>query len=120
MRLHLRQDRLVPSLSSRQDIPHAALERHSHARQAEGHANVAVRWTLALADTRRPDELPRCSPVEPWDVDADAELLTPARAVSCASWQAKVALQNPCLLNLLDCLAEELLNAWCHPPGAFS
>ena len=120
MLLHLRQDRLMPGLASRQGVSHAALEHHSRARQAERHANVAVRWTLASADTRRPHELPRRGPVEPGDVDADAELLTLARAVSRASWQATIALQNPFLLNFLDCLADELLNAWCLTPAAFS
>ena len=120
MLLHLRQDRLMPGLASRQGVSHAALEHHSRARQAERHENVAVRWTLASADTRRPHELPRRGPVEPWDVDADAELLTLARAVSSASRQATIALQNPSFLNLLDRLADELLNAWCLTPAAFS
>ena len=109
--LHLHQDRLMPGLASRLGVPHAALERLSRARQAERHADVAVRRTLASADTRRPHELPRRGPVEPGDVDADAELLTLARAVSRATRQATIALQNPSFLNLLDCLADELLNA---------
>ena len=110
----------MPGLASRLGIPHAALERFSHARQAEGHADVAVGWTLTSANTGWPDELPRRGPVEPGDVDADAELLTLARAVSRAARQATIALQNPCFLNLLDCLADELLNAWCLTPAAFS
>ena len=120
MLLHLLQDRLMPGLASRLGVPHAALEHLSHARQAKRHANVAVRWTLASADMRRPHELPRRGPVEPGDVDADAELLTLAKAVSCAARQATIALQNPCFLNLLDCLADELLTTWRLPPAAFS
>ena len=101
----------MPGFASRLSISHAALERLRHARQAERHADVAVGWTLASANTRLPEEPPRCGPVNPGDVDVDAELLTLARVVSHASWQATIALQNPCLLNLLDCLADELLNA---------
>ena len=120
MLLHLRQDRLMPGIASRQGVPHVALEHHNRARQAEGHADVAVGWTLTSADTIRSDELPRCGPVEPGDVDADAELLSLTRAVSCAMRQVTIALQNPSFLNLLDCLADELLNAWFLTPVAFS
>ena len=84
--LHLHQDCLMPSLTVREGIPCAVLEHHSHVRQAERHADVVVGWTIASADTRRPDELPRHDPVEPGDVDADTELLTLARAVSRTSW----------------------------------
>ena len=49
-----------------------------------------------------------------------AELPTLARAVSRATRQATIALQNPSFLNLLDCLVDELLNAWCLMPAAFS
>ena len=80
--LHLHQDRLMPGLMCRQGISCAVLEHHSLARQIERHADVAVGWTLAWADARRLEELPRCGPVEPWDVDADAGLLTLVRAVS--------------------------------------
>ena len=79
-----------------------------------------MRWTLAAADTRWPDEMSRRGPIEPGDVDGDAELLTLARAVSCAMQQVTIALQNPSFLNLLDCLADELLYAWCPTPAAFS
>ena len=120
MLLHLCQERLVPGLAGRLSVPHAALERLSRTRQAKRHADVAVRRTLASADTRRPHELPIRSPVEPGDVDADTELRTLARAVSCATRQATIALQNPSFLNLLDFLADELLNAWCLTPAAFS
>ena len=120
MHLHIRQVRLVPSLPSCQDVPHAVLEHHSRARQAEGHANVAMRWTLASADTGRPKEWPICGPIEPWDVDADAELLTLSRAMSHAPWWAAITLQNHCLLDLLDCLADELLSALRLMPCTFS
>ena len=120
MLIHLRKDRLVPGFAGRLCVPHAALEHLNRARQAERHADVVVRRTLALADTRRPHELPRRGPVEPGDVDADTELLTLARAVSYAMRQATIALQNPSFLNLFDCLADELLNAWCPTPAAFS
>ena len=68
----------------------------------------------------QPEELPRCGPIEPWNVDAITELLTLSRAMSRARPWAAITLQNPCLLNLLDCLANELLNAWCLMPRAFS
>ena len=42
-------------------------------RQAERHANVAVRWTLATPHVRRPEALLRRGSVEPWHVDADAQ-----------------------------------------------
>ena len=71
-RLHLRQHSVVPGLLSRQYTPQVALIGGHHARQAEGHANIAVRWALATSHARRPEELLRCGPVEPWDVDADA------------------------------------------------
>ena len=118
--LHLRQDRLVPGLTGRLSIAHVALQRLSRAHQAERHADVAVWPTLALADTRWPHDLPRRGLVEPGDVDADVELPTLARAVSCTTQQAMITLQNPSFLNLLDCLADELLNAWCLTPAAFS
>ena len=118
--LHLRQDCLVSGLASQLSVPHAALECLSRARQAERHADVAVRQTLTSVNRRRPHELLRRGPVEPGDVDAEAKLLTLARAVSCATRQATIALQNPSFLNLLDCLADELLNVWCHTPAAFS
>ena len=40
--------------------------------------------------------------------------------MSSATRQETIALQNPSFLNLLDCLADELLNAWCLTPAAFS
>ena len=59
-------------LLTRHDAPQVALEGSSHARQAEWHANIVVQRTLAPAHARRPEDLLRCSPVDPWDVDADA------------------------------------------------
>ena len=84
---------------------------NSRARQAEGHANVAMRGTLASADMGQPEELPRHGPVEPSDVDVGKEL-HPAVAA--------IALQNHCLMDLLDRLANELLNTWRLMPCAFS
>ena len=63
----------MPGLLSRQDAPQVALEGGRHARQAKRHANVAMRWALAASHARRPEVLLRCGPVEPWDVDADAQ-----------------------------------------------
>ena len=56
-----------------QNASHRALVSCSRVRQAEGHANVAVRWTLATAHMRRPEVLLRSGLVEPWDVDADVQ-----------------------------------------------
>ena len=69
---HLRQDCLVPGLLSHQNAPQVALEGDSCVRQAERHANVAVRRALTPADARWPEALLRCGPVEPRDVDAGA------------------------------------------------
>ena len=77
--LHLRHDRLVPSFVGRLSVPHAALECLSRARQAKRHADIAMRRSLASADTRRPHELPRRGLVEPRDVDVYTELLTLTR-----------------------------------------
>ena len=110
----------MPGFAGRLGVPHATLECLSCARQAKRHADVVVRRTLASADTGQPHELPRRGPVEPLYVDADAELLTLARAVSSASRQATITLQNPNFLNLLDRLSDELLNACCLTPATFS
>ena len=83
--LHLRQDCLVPGFAGCLGVPHATLERLSRVRQDERHADVPVGRSLASADTRRPYELPRRSPVESSDVDADAELLTLTIAMNCAT-----------------------------------
>ena len=71
--LNLYQDSMVPGLLSRQDAPQVALIGGCHARQDKRHANVAVRWAPAASHARRPEELLRSGPVEPWDVDADAQ-----------------------------------------------
>ena len=55
-----------------QDAPHQALVGSSRVRQAEGHANVAVRWTLAMSHARRLEALLRHDSIEPRVVDADA------------------------------------------------
>ena len=120
MLLHLHQDCLAPGLAGHLSVSHAALEHLSRAHQAERHADVAMRRSLASIDMRRPHELPRRGPVEPRDVDADTELFTLARAASSASRQATIALQNPSFLNLLDRLADVLLNTWCPTPAVFS
>ena len=40
--------------------------------------------------------------------------------MNCATRQATIALQNPSFPILLNCLVDELLNAWCLTPAAFS
>ena len=99
----------MPGLLTCQDALQIALEGDSHARQAERHANIAVRWTLTSASTRRPEALLRCGPVEPWDVDADAQLTTLAWVGSGTRWAA-VAAYCPCFLKLLGDLDDELLS----------
>ena len=56
-----------------QNAPHQALVGSSRVRQAEGHANIAVQWTLAMPHARRPEALLRRGSVEPWYVNADAQ-----------------------------------------------
>ena len=99
----------MPGLLTYQDAPQIALEGGSHARQVEQHANVAVRRTLTPASTRRPEALLRCCPVEPWDVDADAQLTTLAWVGSSARWAA-VAVCCSCFLKLLRYPGDELLS----------
>ena len=72
-RLHLCQHSMVPSLLRHQDAPQVVLIRGRHARQAKGHANVAVRWALVASHARRPEKLLRGYPIEPWNIDADAQ-----------------------------------------------
>ena len=105
---------MVPGLLSRQNAPQATLEGNSHVRQAERHANVAVRWTLALTNPRRPEALLGCGSVEPWDVNADAQLVVLARTRNCARWWAAIAAHGSRLLKLLGRLGDELLSTW-HP-----
>ena len=78
----------MPGLLTYQDAPQVALEGGCYARQAEWHANVAVRWTLTPSSARRPEALLRCGPVEPWDVDADSQPAILAWMGSCARWAA--------------------------------
>ena len=99
----------MPSLLTRHDAPQVALEGSSHARQAERHTNVAVRWTFATPNTRRSEALLRCGSVEPWYVDADAQLTTLAWVGSYARWAA-IAAYCSCLLKLLRYLGDELLS----------
>ena len=106
----------MPGLLTRHDAPQVALEGSSHARQAERHANVAVRWTFAAPNTRRPEALLRCGSVEPWYVDADAQLTTLAWVGSSARWAA-VAAYCSCFLKLLRCLGDELLSTGRSSPG---
>ena len=63
----------MPGLLGCQDAPQVALEGGCHARQAKQHANIAVGWTLAPPNARRPEVLLRCGPVEPWDINADTQ-----------------------------------------------
>ena len=84
-RLYLHQDSMAPGLLSRQDAPQVALVNVRYARQAKRHANVAVRWTLAMAHARRPDKLLRGGTVEPWNIDADTQPGILAWMGSCAS-----------------------------------
>ena len=63
----------MPDLLSLQNAPQQALMSGDRVEQAERHANVAVRWTLATPHARRPEALLRRGSVEPWHVDADAQ-----------------------------------------------
>jgi len=77
-----------------------------------------MRGTLASANTGKPEDLLRCGPVEPRDVDTHAQLPVLAWAGSRARWWAAIALHSSCLLNLLGCLGDELLSDWCLVPSA--
>ena len=107
---------MVPSLLTCHDALQVALEGSGHARQAELHANVAVRWTFAAPDTRRLEALLRCGLVEPWYVDADAHLTTLAWVGSNARWAA-VAAYCSCFLKLLRYLGDELLSVGRSSPS---
>ena len=63
----------MPGLLSRQNASQMAQVSSSRVRKAERHANVAVRWTLAMSHARGPEALQRDDSVEPWYVDADAQ-----------------------------------------------
>ena len=69
---YLREDRMVPGLPSRQNALQVALEGDSHVRQAERHANIAMRGALTPTNVRWLEALLGCGPIEPWDVDTDA------------------------------------------------
>ena len=99
----------MPGLLTCQDAPQVALEGSSHAWQAEQHANVAVRWTFAVPNTRRPEAVLRCGSVEPWYVDAGAQLTTLTWMGSNTRWAA-VAAYCSCFLKLLRYLGDELLS----------
>ena len=64
---------MTPSLLSRQNPPQMVLASGCRVRQAEKHANVAVRRPLATSHARGPEALLRRGSVEPWEVDADAQ-----------------------------------------------
>ena len=101
---------------SRQDAPQGALEGGCHTRLAERHANIAVRWALATSHARRPEELLRGGPVDPWNVDVDAQPAILAWMGSCARWAA-VAAHGSCILQLLSGLGDELMSAGRSSPG---
>ena len=63
----------MPGLLSRQNAPQMALVSSSRVRQAERHADVAVRRALTTSHVRRPEALLSCGSVEPWDVDAEVQ-----------------------------------------------
>ena len=63
----------MPDLLSLQNAPQQALMSSGRVRQAERHANIAVRWTLAMSHVRGPEALLRRGSVEPWHVDADTQ-----------------------------------------------
>ena len=63
----------MPGLLSCQNALQKTLVSDSRVRQTERNANVAMQRTLTASHARRPEALLRCGPVEPWDVDADAQ-----------------------------------------------
>ena len=73
----------MPGLASYQDFSHVVLVQCRLVRQAEGHANVAVRGTLRPAHLSWPVELLRRHHVESWDIDADAQPVARAWDDSC-------------------------------------
>ena len=108
----------MPGLLSRQNAPQVSLVDGSRVRQAERHANLAVRWTLAASHEERAEALLRCGSVEPWDVNADAQPTILAWMGSRAGWAA-IAEHGPCFLKLLSGLGNELLNVGLPTPCAF-
>src|SRR4051812_9032462 len=97
---HLHHDHVVPGLLSRQNALEVTLEGNGRVRQAKWHANIVVRWTLALTNARRPEAFLGCGPIEPRDVNADKQLVVLARTRSCARWWAVVVAHGSCLLKL--------------------
>ena len=91
----------MPDLMSLQNAPQQALMCGDRARQAEGHANVVVRWTLAMSCTRRLEARLRRDLIEPRVVDADAQ---PAILSWMGSYtgQAAVAAHDSRFLQLLS------------------
>ena len=90
----------------------------SRVRQAEGHANIVVRWTLATPHVQRPEALLRRDSIEPWVVDADAQPAILAWMGSYAR-QAAVYRHDSRLLQLLSNLGDELLRVGPSLPYAF-
>ena len=107
----------MPGLLSRQDAPQVAVEGGCHARQAEWHANIAVKRALATSHARRPEELLRWGPVEPWKIDADAQPAILAWVGSYAR-QTTIAVHGSCFLKLLSGLGDELLRVGLSLPCA--
>ena len=109
----------MPGLASRQGFPHVALVQGRLVRQAEWHANVAVRRALAPAHLRRPVQLLICDSVESWDVDADAQSVAQAWDDNC-TWRCRAALAPHCpwYMQVFDGLVDELLSTWRFAPCA--
>ena len=114
----LHQDSVMPGLLSRQNAPQVMLEGGSRVRQAERHANVAMRQTLTASHARRPEALLRCGSVEPCDVDADAQptILT---WMGSHARRAAVAAHGSFFFKLASSLGDELLNVGLSSPCAF-
>ena len=108
----------MPDLLSLQNAPQQALMSSGRVRQAERHANVAVRWTLTTSHARRPEALLRRDSIEPWVVDADAQPAILAWMGSYAG-QAAVAAHDSRFLQLLSDLGDELLRVGPSLPHAF-
>ena len=108
----------MPGLLSRQNDPWVTLVGGSRVRQAERHANLAVRWTLAASHEERAEALLRCGSVEPWDVNADAQPTILAWMGGHAR-QAAIAAHGSCFLKLLSGLGDELLRVGLPTPCDF-
>ena len=75
-----------------------------------------MRWALESSHARRPEELLRSGPVEPWDVDANMQPAILAWMGSSARW-AVVAAHGSYILQLLSGLGDELLSIGLSLPG---